>query len=190
MALRKKLALAATFVVVGIGHLLVVYGGYSVVFVGQYAITLGVSAVIIETLGWWALLINFLWMSLLTVIILGSSWFLIHFPHTADWSKKTLSRLPRISRFLKSLALNPSKFETPFWKWVRGFGALPLAIAATWLGTPIIAASLLRLLAFSERRTWTYAIASNAVISTAAVLLYHGGKALILAQLHGMGVAH
>jgi hypothetical protein len=72
------------------------------------------------------------------------------------------------------LTFNPSRFERPFWKWVRRFGIIPLAVLATWIGSSVAAALMIRSLGLTGRRAWVTALTADLIVAFLTALIYLG----------------
>jgi hypothetical protein len=72
------------------------------------------------------------------------------------------------------LTFDPAIYETPFWKRIRKYGVVPLAVLATWVASSAVAALLIRSLGFSGRRAWALALAADAVAALFFVASFLG----------------
>lgn len=134
----------------------------SLIFVILYnLLMLSAAATALVILKHWVLPVYLLWMVFGTVVTLLSSHLVL---------KSELAR--------RCLTPDLSHFEKPFWKWMRRRGVIPLAVLATWLGSSIVAAILLRGFALGERRIWFTALVSDLVVALVTALIYLGGSSL------------
>jgi len=137
---------------------------------GHGALILMVSATIIHRLSDWpitAFVLNAVWLTAWSTPVL--SWW--------DW----LMQHPQLA---KRIPTDPKQFEKGYLKRLHKYGMFPMALALTWIGTPLIASVALKVFRTNTRRSWVYAIVSNVIISSAAVALYHGGAEVVRSLLH------
>lgn len=74
----------------------------------------------------------------------------------------------------RRFTFDPARYETPFWKRIRRYGTVPLAVLATWIASSAAAAVLIRSLGFTGWRAWAVALTADAIAALIFVASFLG----------------
>jgi hypothetical protein len=80
----------------------------------------------------------------------------------------------------KLVADDQKRMEKPFWRFVRNGGPVFLAVVSAFISGGLLAAVVIRTMALSEHKSWSYAFLAHLVADVVKVLFYLGAISAIL----------